>query len=70
MCLFSDGALAFSDIYVEVDGKRLENPQWETVQWHDACGSKAVVDGPSNLRLIWNTSSSHVCIDGQLNKLN
>ena len=61
--------VAFSSVTVEVDGKALEDPHWEAVQWQSACNSKGVIDSPSDLRLVWNTDSSRVCIDGQLTDL-
>jgi len=65
----ADQVVRFSGVTVEVDNKPLLDPQWETVQWQTACGSKAIVDSPTDLRLVWNSDSSRVCIDGQLTDL-
>eukprot|EP00937_MAST-01D_sp_MAST-1D-sp2_P003109 g3109.t1 len=54
----TDGSMSFDDIYVEVDGKAVANPQWQALQEQPACDSKAIVKDSKTIQFTWNPSKT------------
>ncbi len=52
----TDGAMNFTNIYLEVDGKQV-TPEWEAKQERPACDSKATIVDPTTIQFTWNPAT-------------
>ena len=59
----ANGECTFSNVYVEVEGKLVANPTWETHQEQPACDSKAQVVDARTLKITWDASSKTSAIN-------
>merc|ERR1712232_47613 len=54
----SDGGIIFTDISIEVEGKKVNAPQWAALQERPKCSSQAVVVDSGTIRIEWNPSDA------------
>jgi len=51
----ANGNCVFYDIYIEIAGKQI-TPQWQTVEYQDACNCQGQVVSSSSIEFTWQTS--------------
>jgi hypothetical protein len=49
----ASGGISFTDIYIEVEGKAIDNPRFVPKQQKVACDSKAVIVDAKTVELKW-----------------
>ena len=54
----TDNEMSFENIYVEVDGKPVTNPNWQAQQEKPACNSKATIVDAATIKFSWDTSGA------------
>ena len=54
----TSGEMSFENIYVEVDGRPVESPQWQALEERPACDSKATVVDPKTIKFTWSASAT------------
>lgn len=53
-----DGGITFTDISVEVEGKKVASPKWTALQERPKCSSQAVVVDSATVKIEWNPSET------------
>jgi hypothetical protein len=53
----ASGECTFTDIYLEVEGKEVKNPAWESHQEKPKCDSKATVVNSTAISFTWQAKS-------------
>jgi len=51
----ANGLIVFQNIYIEINYKQL-NPQWQAIDYEDACNCQGSILSPSTVKFTWQTS--------------
>ena len=54
----TDGVCTFENIYVEVENKHVENPEWKSMQEQPKCNSKCEIVNNETIKFTWDAKSS------------
>merc|ERR550537_1174174 len=59
----TNGVCEFSNIYLEVEGQEVSNPQWQAKQERPACDSKTTIVDPRTIKITWDSESDDVPVE-------
>jgi hypothetical protein len=59
----TNGVCEFENIYLEVEGQEVANPQWEAKQERPACDSQTTIVDPRTIKITWNANSDDIPLD-------